>query len=167
MDTDGSVFTDALAELLYGYFGDLHSAMVQRSPFAGETYHFDYATHPNLSSSIGATLSTGERYAAARSVSACVDESGALIPYQEVGNTAYITFDSFDMDLGRDYYDPEVRQAIPGMIAADNIALTVPGHVQGALASAPLIGSLSQVANFTTLYEDIPLPRRVEGLYQE
>lgn len=123
MDTDGSVFTDALAELLYGYFGDLHSAMVQRSPFAGETYHFDYATHPNLSSSIGATLSTGERYAAARSVSACVDESGALIPYQEVGNTAYITFDSFDMDLGRDYYDPEVRQAIPGMIAADNIAL--------------------------------------------
>ena len=67
--------------------------------------------------------STGERYAAARSVSACVDESGALIPYQEVGNTAYITFDSFDMDLGRDYYDPEVQRTLSGMIAADNIAL--------------------------------------------
>lgn len=123
MATDGSTFTDALAELLYGYFGDLHSAMVQRSPFAGEDYHFDYATHPNLSSSISATLSTGERYAAVRSVSACVDTNGALIPYQEVGNTAYITFDSFDMDLGQDYYDPEVQQAIPGMIASDNIAL--------------------------------------------
>ena len=53
------------------------------------------------------------------------------------------------------------------VIYADKIAHIVRGHVQGALASAPLIGSLSQVANFTTLYEDIPLRRRVEGLYQE
>ena len=53
------------------------------------------------------------------------------------------------------------------VIYADKISHTVRGHVQGALASAPLIGSLSQVANFTTLYEDIPLRRRVKGLYQE
>ena len=53
------------------------------------------------------------------------------------------------------------------VIYADKIAHIVRGHVQGALASAPLIGSLSQVANFTTLYEDIPLRRRVEGLYQD
>ena len=43
-----------------------------------------HSVQPNMYSSISTTLSTGERYAAARSVSGCVDATDAPIPYQEV-----------------------------------------------------------------------------------
>lgn len=52
------------------------------------------------------------------------------------------------------------------VIYADRIAQTVQALLEGtSLAQAPLIGTLSEVANFTTLYEDVSKRSSMEALY--
>ena len=54
------------------------------------------------------------------------------------------------------------------VIYADRIASAVRKKLCGtSLEHAPLIGSLSEVANFTTLYENVSLRPRVQALYTE
>lgn len=123
LSQDGTVFSDALSELFFGYFADLHSALTTGSPFAGPDYVVDYKTRPNISATIKASLASNERYTAARAATACVDESGEVIPYMEIGNTAYVTFDGFALQSQLDYYNPDIQAILPQMIPADNVAL--------------------------------------------
>lgn len=123
MSQSGVTFSDALGELMVGYFGDLHSAMTQGSPYAGVDYAFDLFTHENVSISFTGTINEMMRYSKARINTGCVDENGVLIPYQEVGNTAYIAFDSFVMTPSQNYYDDAVKQTLHETIGSDNIAL--------------------------------------------
>lgn len=52
------------------------------------------------------------------------------------------------------------------VIYADRIAQAVQALLEGtSLAQAPLIGTLSEVANFTTLYEDVSKRSSMEALY--
>lgn len=119
----GTEFCEALGELTMGYFGDGHSGVTQGSPFAGADYKFDYKTHDNVSLSIANALSNAERYALARSSTNCVDKDGAAIPYREIGDTAYITFDSFVMNGTQNYYDPAIQETFKDTIGSDTIAL--------------------------------------------
>lgn len=123
LSQDGATFSDALVELTMGYFGDLHSGVTQGSPFAGADYVVDILSAGNLSGSIMSSVNNQRRYAVARSASTSVDENGAIIPYLEVGDTAYITFDSFVKDFTKNYYDPAVQETLPDSLADDNIAL--------------------------------------------
>lgn len=119
----GAEFCDALGELMTGYFGDLHSSMSQGSPFAGADYAFDIYTHGNVSLSFANTIDSMRRYYVARGASGCVDAQGVVIPYQEIGDTAYITFDSFLMNMTQNYYDPAVQETLSDTIGSDNVAL--------------------------------------------
>ena len=121
LSQDGVEFSDALLELMMGYFGDLHSGVSEGSPYAGVDYVVDYINKSNLSGSVAATIKDQARYSLARKDSACVDEDGVAIPYLEVGDTAYITFDHFAMDSSADYYDPAVVENLD--LCNDNIAL--------------------------------------------
>ncbi len=121
LSQDGAEFSDALLELMMGYFGDLHSGVSEGSPYAGIDYVVDYINKSNLSGSVAATIKNQARYGAVRNASACVDEDGAVIPYLEVGDTAYITFDAFAMNASTNYYDPAVLDTLN--LFADNIAL--------------------------------------------
>ncbi len=100
-DTDAQVSTAALAKLCMSHFADSHSALLAASPY------MDY-TEPLMSFN---DLSLGQferianigTYYAAR-----VKLLGESAPgYEEIGNTAYVTFDSFSMDPEKDYYTGE------------------------------------------------------------
>ena len=53
------------------------------------------------------------------------------------------------------------------VIHPDRIAAIVASHLKDTpLAHAPLIGTLSEVANFTTLYENVSYRSRIQGLYE-
>ncbi|MDO4547564.1 MAG: S41 family peptidase, partial [Clostridia bacterium] len=123
LSQDGAEFSDALVELLLGYFGDLHSALSQGSPFAGSDYAVDFNSNGNLSSSYTSMISNMTRYGTWRAKSSSVGIDGKAFPYLEVGNTAYITFDTFAMNSTQNYYDPEVRQTLASTAASDNVAL--------------------------------------------
>ena len=87
--TDPIVFSMALASLTYRYFGDLHSGLLVLSPYVDSSklswddlkYHSSYKHFQEYLSKI-------------TSVRDAVMTEGVK-GYEEVGNTAYITFDSF------------------------------------------------------------------------
>ena len=138
MSEDGVTFSDALLELMMGYFGDLHSGVSQGSPYAGVDYVADYLTADNMSSSVNLALAGQKRFVDARKASMSVDESGAVIPYLEVGDTAYITFDTFEMDHAKDYYDPAVQATLTDTLGSDNIALIHYANEQINRADSPI-----------------------------
>ena len=98
-DESGKAFFD----LMFLYLADLHSAYKNASYLAGADKNYGSSVG-DYGSSIISHISEKARFARARQ-----DAYPDGIPgYEEFGNTAYITFDTFEtLEEGRDYYkDP-------------------------------------------------------------
>lgn len=120
LDTDPFQADNALVSLCNLYFGDSHSAFGSVSPLLDpdtlviteDSYGID-----NMSIQMAYMIAgEGRREYYGKPIS--------VPAYEEVGNTAYITFDSFMMDPGRDYYSADVSEAASYTCAdADTILL--------------------------------------------
>ena len=128
LDQDGQSFVRALATLTRAYFADFHSGVKKSSPYAGESYTYKPTSLP---ASTAAMIDACDRFEVARGASDLVtvseNEDGKTVYtltqfYQEVGDTAYITFDSFTY-LGLDYYSDDFKNNVADYIGQDNIAL--------------------------------------------
>ena len=58
-------------------------------------------------------------------------------PYQEIGNTAYITFDGFEFDADADYYGALERGELEAMLD-DTVALIMYAHQQITREGSPI-----------------------------
>ena len=147
LSPSGAEFSDALGELLLGYFGDLHSGLNQGSPFTGADYSFNKEAVSNLSPSVATFLNNMERFASARSNTNCVDGDGTVVPYREVGNTAFLTFDSFVMSFLLNYYDPAVKESLHDIIGSDNVALVHYANEQVNRKNSPIKNVVIDLSN--------------------
>ena len=125
---DGQSFHQALATLTRSYFADFHSGVSYAGPYSGNGYTYKPSSVP---ASTRTMLETMDRFADARNASDLVekseDDEGNVTYtltqfYQEVGDTAYITFDKFDLN-GSGYYSEDYKANLTDYISTDNIAL--------------------------------------------
>ncbi len=114
LDEDPAVADAAVRDLINFYLDDLHSSFQMVSPMTG----FDTELPPErLGFSAGADDVSMYNYENARSQVF----NGDVPFYQEVGNTAFVTFDAFRVNDELDYYsldldDPECVQDTISMI---------------------------------------------------
>ena len=90
--------SEAIKELCYGYFADFHSAYSFPSPYTGLEAEVQL-TNSSLFMKDATTIS--DTYAKARNEAF----PNGWYNYEEVGDTAYITFDVFERDRNLDYYE--------------------------------------------------------------
>jgi len=114
---DPVAFNEALATLTLGYIGDGHTAFHTNSPYAGDVE----ISAEFYGDSLTQMFTDVYTYRYAR---------GLYYPngvpcYEEIGNTAYITFDAFDFDFG-DFYSEPPTGANPN----DIIGLVIYAHSQ-------------------------------------
>ena len=128
-ETDPAGADYAIARLIFDYLDDGHSAFLAPSYLAGPVkYDTSFGT------SVTKMFAESERYAAARKVY----YPDGIPGYEEVGNTAYITFDSFytpnvnDMEA---YYREEDVNAFPDN---DTIGLIMKAHAQITRENSPI-----------------------------
>ena len=128
LDPDGQTFYEALVELAMSYFADFHSSVGTASPYAGAGYSHDFSEFPV---SMRTMIETMRRFYNARSDAGLAqlrEESyhnqtyQVFEPYMEVGDTAYVTFDSFYSEFP-DFYSEEFQENIEDYIDYDTIAL--------------------------------------------
>lgn len=89
LSTNPSTASEALSSLLLGYLADMHSDLLMASPYTG-TPSIDY-TNVKIDSSIMHYWEIYDVLNAAREAAMPEGVDG----YQEIGNTAYVTFDAF------------------------------------------------------------------------
>lgn len=139
LDTDPAVFYKALANLLHGYFGDFHSSMRAPSPYFGssESPSYEEVLDPAMMVRWGELPEAAQKYFAAR-VNVLSPTGGMMIdmntplPYMEIGNTAYITFDQFTLP-DTDYYS-----SFPDENPADTIGLIIYAHSRITRENSPI-----------------------------
>ena len=95
-DTDPTVFDAAIAEMTTCYFNDVHSCYVGNSAYAGR----DFADAGNWENEHDCerkdTFEYEDYLNEFRQAAGIVDSDNVVVePYVEVGDTAYLTFDSF------------------------------------------------------------------------
>ena len=124
--TDALEANVALSDVINGYIDDLHSAFVFASPYAG-----DVAVEPNVQS-----LSANRIIGHAQRLSAAAREyfPDGMRFYQEIGNTAYISFSSFTADYDNDYYGALES----GEPIADTIGIIMYAHAQITRENSPI-----------------------------
>lgn len=124
--TDALEANVALSDVINGYIDDLHSAFVFASPYAG-----DVAVEPNVQS-----LSANRIIGHAQRLSAAAREyfPDGMRFYQEIGNTAYISFNSFTADYDNDYYGALAS----GEPIADTIGIIMYAHAQITRENSPI-----------------------------
>ena len=124
--TDALEANVALSDVINGYIDDLHSAFVFASPYAG-----DVAVEPNVQS-----LSANRIIGHAQRLSAAAREyfPDGMRFYQEIGNTAYISFNSFTADYDNDYYGALAG----GEPIADTIGIIMYAHAQITRENSPI-----------------------------
>ncbi|MBQ9384364.1 MAG: S41 family peptidase [Ruminiclostridium sp.] len=126
LSTDASEFDKALSELLEGYLGDLHSGFGSAGPYdTGTNDKTGFKMSDVLSPSISKTVISQALYMGGRLTgNNILDENKKVIPYKEVGDTAYLTFDVFLMMQNTDnYYTDKFRENVKDYIDKDLIAL--------------------------------------------
>ena len=95
---DAEESAKALADFLHVYIDDLHSFYLNNSYLTGK----EFVAYKNFGSSYYSYITTMKRFQEARSEKYPDDVPG----YEEIGNTAYVTFDVFDgLKEGADYYN--------------------------------------------------------------
>ena len=106
--TDPQVFDTALAKLVYSYFNDLHSVYYSNSAYTGKDFEeAEYWDEDNDCARYQYMLFLDEINSKRREAGLIDEENSVIDGYMEVGNTAYVTFDSFktpDVDPDRYYY---------------------------------------------------------------
>ena len=99
--TDSLAFDSALTEILTGYFDDSHSAIVMYSWRSGKVSGLEFlGMIANIGYSGQMLTTASKRLDAARSA---VYPDG-VPEYQEIGDTAFITFDSFTVERKPEEY---------------------------------------------------------------
>ena len=117
--SDATISSLALASLAFGYLADKHTALNMPSPYTGS---------PAIDKSKAEVDASFVNYA--RIVEAITMARATVMPegtpaYQEIGNTAYITFDAFTLDPIRfqDYSEASLQ-------AGDTFGLIIYAHSQ-------------------------------------
>ena len=101
---DAQVSNSALSRLCMQHFSDGHSSLVAASPYA--EYGSAAVNLDGMSVGLITKLMAILEYNAARTT-AYPEGTPA---YEEVGNTAYVTFDIFTLDAFKDYYTAEIPE---------------------------------------------------------
>lgn len=109
----------ALCNAIHGYMDDMHSKFQAASPYAG-----DVAVEPTLTPFSRERLIEHELELTAAAMKAYPDGRPA---YEEIGNTAFITFDHFASGTDCDYYSDPGSEA---MAEDDVIGLIMYAHKQ-------------------------------------
>ena len=106
---------NALGSLTLGYIADLHSTVVGASPYVGAPKPSDDA-NIKLSSSFIDYMGANTIYNTARA-----NALGEVDFYQKVGDTAFVTFDSFTLERSGNYQD-DLEQPLGDTLAIISIA---------------------------------------------
>ena len=135
---------NALGTLTMGYIGDLHSVASGASPYLGTSKPEAEELNIKISNDFKAAVRVAQEYEMARN-----ETLGEVQFYQKIGNTAYVTFDSFTLGDRGDGYSEEALQiddtitiimAAHAMIAQDeeieNVVLDLSCNGGGAVDSA-------------------------------
>ncbi|MBQ6927234.1 MAG: hypothetical protein IJQ36_02870 [Oscillospiraceae bacterium] len=121
MDAD-----NALKELIDYYFDDLHSVFLEYSPMAGMN---------GISASTGIANRKLEQHRTDFMAARDKAYPDGWLQYEEVGNTAYITFDSFRSDyIAQSFYDAKESGDMPD----DTIGQIIEAHAQITREGSPI-----------------------------
>ena len=104
LSSDARVSSTALKKLCMAHFEDGHSSLVSVSPYSD--YNADTLDADSMSVGIVTRLMNILEYVAARMTA----YPEGMPAYEEVGNTAYVTFDTFILDTEKDYYSQEIPE---------------------------------------------------------
>ena len=110
---------NALNNLTAGYIADLHSAVTGASPYLGEPRPDQSEMTLTPSNDLLAMITASEKYQTKRA-----EMLGEVQFYQKVGNTAYITFDSFTVGDRTGDYSEETLQI------GDTLTIIMLAHAQ-------------------------------------
>lgn len=114
---DAKKSSHALASLAYGYLADKHTALSMPSPYSGSS------EVDKTLIEIDPTFANYYKLMADLTATRAEVMPGGTPAYQEIGNTAYVTFDSFTLDPIRfqDYSEASLQ-------AADTFGLIIYAH---------------------------------------
>ena len=127
--TDALEADVALMDAINGYIDDLHSGFFYASPYAGNV-----PVESNV-----ASISTNRLISHMRKLKMTEMQffPEGRPPYQEIGNTAYISFDGFEFDADTDYYGALERGELETMLG-DTVALIMYAHQQITREGSPI-----------------------------
>ena len=128
LDPDALTADNALYDTLHYWLDDGHSASVSHSYLVDP----DYTNERNLGFSIDSGIALSNKLTELRG-----EKPEAGEPYYEVGNTAYVTFDNFNMDTNLDYYAAAENGSLPD-ISKDTISLIYYAHQQINRKNSPI-----------------------------
>lgn len=135
--------TVALVKLFMMYFADMHSGFDASSPYAGDVSRDSILNDPKnaglASNGVAAYGDISDRYLAARKE---VTGKEGCVGYEEVGNTAYVTFDEFSMDLTTNYRTIELKNS-----AEDTLNLIMYAHEQITRENSPIENVVIDLSN--------------------
>lgn len=116
LEPDPKSSSAALSKLCLTHFADGHSALSDVSPYTeyGEQLLDFSILSPDVFKKV---VNMGDFYSARKAAYPDV-----MPGYEEVGNTAYVTFDTFTMDMEKDYYTAELAEEFDAE-TADTIEL--------------------------------------------
>lgn len=128
LNPDPLIADQAVYDTVLYWLDDGHSAPVSHS------YLVDPETgdQMNPGNSYNTRASASEAFASVRP-----EYPEAVQPYYEVGNTAYVTFDKFNMTNGFDYYDGAAKGEMPDP-AADTLSLLYYANQQIKRENSPI-----------------------------
>ncbi|MBO4904060.1 MAG: hypothetical protein J5367_02440 [Lachnospiraceae bacterium] len=106
LSQDPAEYNQALYDLISIHLDDIHSSFTRKS------YHMKGRLDQREGASLAASLASDDRQKSARA--AVYGDN--VPPYEEVGNTAYITFDSFSSIPSKDYYEADPKEDLDDTI---------------------------------------------------
>lgn len=125
--TDATKSSSALFSLTLGYLADLHSGFKMASPYTGSPNYDPFSV--KISSNITRYLEYDAALKAARAEAMPDGVPG----YEEIGNTAYVTFDSFTLDPVRyEEYSDASKEVV------DTVGLIIYAHSQITRENSPV-----------------------------
>ena len=119
---------DVLKEFIVVYLDDMHCVMKSPGPYVGKSFE----TRVSMDTELPKTeywkpfLEGLDKDSESRAKTEIVDRSRHPIPYMEIGNTAYVTFDSFEdfYDNHQVYYSEKFKVAVDSYLAeSDPVAI--------------------------------------------
>lgn len=129
--TDPKEFENALCDLITLHLDDIHSAYLSPSPYAGTNFEPEGEANNVRGFSRLMNDTEEDRYKAVRKTFF----PDGCPPYQEVGDTAFITFDSFDATA--DNYYGELDEATSN-INTDTVLLMREAHARITREGSPI-----------------------------
>ena len=126
-DPDAAKADQAVSDLMCYWFDDGHSG------FTSPSYLTDTAVNKNYGFSVNASMTLAQTLAALRA-----QNPNAGLPYYEVGDTAYITFDNFVITANGDQIVDYYKLAEEGNLPADTVGIIYEAHKQITRENSPI-----------------------------